>query len=301
MLTFKCLTPLLGIVLFGLGLSCKTKDPPPDIPVSPPRSGINALVKEQNPAVQVSFERVEAENLEHIRLYFMLQVENPRSAATNLVIQQWRLQINDQESNKGAALILDSPDKMVAPGASAQLPLRLDLDLAQLPLSGAEGLTEYQADLQVNLVFTFATGDMSETSIRTVAVFPRIREPEFTITAIAVSKAEQIATRFRVSLQIDNPNRFPLDISSFTYELYGDDHFWAEGNHTALLHLPANSSQETQLFFLINFIDISRNLLDQMVALKGIHYRLIGETAVLTHIEYLPLFHTGFDVAGMSE
>jgi LEA14-like dessication related protein len=301
MITFKLLKHLLGIVLFGLCLSCKTKEPPPAIPVSLPSPHINVPVREKNPAAWVSFDRVEAETVEHISLYFMLQVENPRSEASTMEIQDWHLHINDQKSNEGAALILDSPDRMVAPAASAQFPLRLDLDMAKLSLSEAEDVTEYQTELQVNLVFAFATGDSAETPIRTEAVFPRIREPEFTITAIAVSKGEPVNTRFRVSLQIDNPNRFPLDLSSFIYELYGDGDFWAEGEHNTPLHLPANSSLETQLFFLINFIDISRNLRDQIATLKGVHYRLIGETAVLTNIEYLPLFHTGFDVSGSQD
>jgi LEA14-like dessication related protein len=296
MVTLKALTFLWGIVIFGLCFSCKTQEaPPPAIPPSPPR-----VVKEKNPDAQVIFDRVEAETIEQISLYFILQVKNPRSTATSMDIRNWRLQINERESDDGAVLILDTNERRIAPSASVQFPLRLDLDMSKIALSGDGDFTEYRTELQANLVFTFDKGDTTEAPIKSEAVFPRIREPEFTIAAIAVSKAEQINTRFRVSLQIDNPNIFPLALSSLTYKLYGDGHFWADGKKNAILHVPANSSTETQIFFLINFIDISRNLLDQLVALKQVQYRLMGETAVLTNIEYLPQFRLDFDLSGNS-
>lgn len=300
MITFKFLIPFLGLALCGLCLTCKTKDPPPEVtPLSMP---VAPAVKGENPVARLVFERVEAEDVEQFTLYFVLEVENPRSAEVDLAIRDWHIQINNRKSNEGAALSIDSDHNRVAATGSARFPLRLDLDMNKFSPFDEEDAAEYQTALQVDLGFAFATGDTAGTLISAEAVFPRIREPEFIITSIAVSKGERTTnTHFRVSLQIDNPNVFPLELSSLTYSFYGDGHFWADGKKDIFLQIPANSSAETQVFLLINFIDISLNLQDKLIALKRVHYRLTGETTILTNIVYLPEFHMDFDLSRESD
>ncbi|MDR2536401.1 MAG: LEA type 2 family protein [Treponema sp.] len=283
-----------GLVLSILCLACKTKGPAmlgsaaPTIP----------NVKQTDPAARLFFERIEAENVEHLRLHFVLEVENPRTVSADLDIQDWGIQINNQPSNEGAYLILDSNAPQVNAGASARFPMRLDLDMNKLRLSKEEIVTEYLTELQMYLRFAFETGDTAITQIRTEAVFPRIEEPEFSITSIAVRRGEQVNTNthFRVGLHIDNPNVFPLELSALSYSFYGNGAFWADGQENIVLHIPAKGSTETQVFLMINFIDISKNLKNQLITLKRVQYRLTGETKILTNIVYLPEFSMDFDI-----
>ncbi|MDR0562925.1 MAG: LEA type 2 family protein [Spirochaetaceae bacterium] len=296
MITVKSIIPLI-LLLMNVCLSCKTVKP--EHPPSLPAASLGSL---PNPAASLIFERVEAETVEHITLYFTLEVENPRTASAVLDIQDWRIVINQQDSNGGAVLALDSERSRIGAGASAHVPVRLDLDMNRVFPSGEESASDYLTELQMHLKFVFDTGDTAVTHIDTIAAFPRIREPEFSIASIAVGKGERISTttRFRLKLQIDNPNIFPLELSSLSYSFYGDGDFWADGEQTGLLHIPANGSAETYVYFIINFIDISRNLQKQLVALKQISYRLTGESRILTNIVYLPEFRMDFDLSGDS-
>jgi hypothetical protein len=121
--------------------SCKTKDMPPTIPVSEAPRPIVAVpspppivpVKEADPMVSLFFDRVEAKTIEHITLYFILHVANPRSVATDTEIQDWYVQINEQRSEEGVSLVLDSDDTRVEPLHSAQFPIRLDINLGEFP------------------------------------------------------------------------------------------------------------------------------------------------------------------------
>ncbi|MDR0589640.1 MAG: LEA type 2 family protein, partial [Spirochaetaceae bacterium] len=124
--------------------------------------------------------------------------------------------------------------------------------------------------------------------------------PDFNVTAIAIMKAELINTRFKVKLRVDNPNFFPVELSAFSYELYGADRFWAEGEKTDILLIPARSSAETELFLVMNFINMRRELLDQIIAMKQVNYRLAGEAEVRTRMELLPHFLVDFDRSGKS-
>ncbi|MDR2494859.1 MAG: LEA type 2 family protein, partial [Spirochaetaceae bacterium] len=131
--------------------------------------------------------------------------------------------------------------------------------------------------------------------VRGAAVIPRIQEPEFTITAIAVSRAEQ--TRFRVSLQIANPNDFPLELSSLTYTFYGNGAFWADGKKELFLPIPPGSSAETQVFLMAGALDPRSLWHDELDELKKVQYRLTGESTIHTNIMVLPAFRMDFDLS----
>jgi LEA14-like dessication related protein len=135
----------------------------------------------------------------------------------------------------------------------------------------------------------------------------RIQEPVLTITSIAVMKAELINTRFKVSLRIDNPNSVPLELSAFTYELYGGGRFWADGRENgaskedgAVMRIPPEGFAEKDLFLMMNFMNMKREVLDQIIALKAVDYRFCGDVLVSTGIESLPQFTMRFDRSGKS-
>ena len=130
---------------------------------------------------------------------------------------------------------------------------------------------------------------------------PAVQEPVFSITEIAVLKAELINTRFRVNLKVDNPNPFPVELSSFVYELYGQGRLWADGEEKNVFQIPAHESREAQLFLIMNFINMNRALLDQVIKLQNVQYRFAGEVMVSTGIDYLPQFKSVYDLSGYSQ
>jgi LEA14-like dessication related protein len=108
----------------------------------------------------------------------------------------------------------------------------------------------------------------------------RILEPEFSISSIAIMQAELINTRFRALLRIDNPNSFPLELSAFSYELHGAGRYWAEGRESVSIEVPAEGCVEKDLFLTMNFINMKRETLDQVIALKTVRYRFSGDATV---------------------
>jgi LEA14-like dessication related protein len=135
---------------------------------------------------------------------------------------------------------------------------------------------------------------------------PQIQEPVLTITSIAVMQAELINTRFKVSLRVDNPNSVPLELSAFSYELYGGGRFWADGKETAskedgaVMRIPPEGFAEMDLLLQMNFMNMKREVLDQIIALKAVKYRFAGDVLVSTGIESLPRFTMRFDRSGES-
>ena len=128
-----------------------------------------------------------------------------------------------------------------------------------------------------------------------------IIEPEFEVVSIHILQADIVVTEFETVLKITNPNTFAMNLTELTYELYGNGAFWASGKGTDLLHIPASSSIETKFIFSMNFINMNRRLLDDVIAMRNIQYRFKGEALVQPVIPNVQSFKMSYDCSGFSE
>ena len=245
----------------------------------------------ETPAVHsasLAYTGIEAADPDHLSLMFRLESTHSSQAK----IESWRAEINGQKA--GSALSLE------AAGNSLPAPLKLSMDMAALEREGLAPFDEYNVKLIIKVNF-FSGGEAVIYEVSSIASFPGVKAPEFSITSIAVIKAELINTRFRVNMKIDNPNLFPVSLSSFAYELYGNSRLWADGSEKNVFTVPAKSSMTAELYLLMNFINMERSLLDQIIKLVDVNYRFTGDVQVSTGLEYLPVFNSGFDLSGYSQ
>ena len=128
-----------------------------------------------------------------------------------------------------------------------------------------------------------------------------IKEPVFKIVSIAIIQAELVNTEFEAVLVIDNPNSFPVEVSSIRYELHGNGMFWADGKEANILHIPAESSCETNFRFSMNFINMNRRILDDVIKMREVQYRFKGDVEVKAALSSIPPFPMLFDCYGHSE
>jgi len=128
-----------------------------------------------------------------------------------------------------------------------------------------------------------------------------IKEPEFEIVSILVLQADLVNTQFETVLRIKNPNAFAVELSSVNYELHGNGRLWAEGAQEDIFQIPAESSCETVFNFSMNFINMSRGLLDDVIAMRQVNYRFKGDAEVKPKVPRLPPFTMQFDCEGFSD
>ncbi|MDR0442874.1 MAG: LEA type 2 family protein [Treponema sp.] len=129
----------------------------------------------------------------------------------------------------------------------------------------------------------------------------KIERVFFDVVSIVIIQADLINTQFKAVVRIDNPNTFAVNISSFSYELYGNGIFWASGTEKGLLQIPAMDSFETEFRFTMNFINMNRRLLDDIITMRRVRYSFFGEATVETGIPHLPSFRVAFERSGESE
>ena len=136
-----------------------------------------------------------------------------------------------------------------------------------------------------------------------VAVVPGIEiiDPEFEVTSIYIIQADIVVTEFEAVIKVTNPNDFAMELSSIAYELFGNSRFWAGGTAKNEKVIPANGSAETRFRFTMNFIDMSRPLLDDVIAMRQVNYRFNGNARVQPDVKGVSAFDAKFDSTGLSE
>jgi len=145
-----------------------------------------------------------------------------------------------------------------------------------------------------------------------------ILEPKFDIVSIYIIQADLVVTEFEALIKIDNTNDFAMELFSINYELFGNNYFWADGTsenflaannrleaatyhtHKVIFQIPAEASAEARFTFKMNFINMPRSLLDDVIAMRQVNYRFKGQAQVRPVIEEADIFTAEFDCTGFS-
>jgi LEA14-like dessication related protein len=250
----------------------------------------------------LDFERIEAFSIDQYALIYTLKTDNLRKQDMTVEIKDWKASLNGAELARDTASLEFEKRaaigaRYISPSASiTEKEIVLNINLKDLRLDG----DTFLADLIVNLDCHYGDHPQSVT-VATNAEFPRIREPSLDIVSIAIVQADLVNTQFKANVRIDNPNMFAVNLLSLGYDLYGGGALWTSGKGKCLLEIPARSSANTDLRFSMNFINMKRNLLDDIIAMRQVAYRFSGEAEVETGIEWLPSFQMAFERSGRSE
>ena len=276
----------LLLIAFVLFAGCKTPQPEKSIPPSP--------------ATEFLFDRMEIDlsqtggNIHLVTLFFRLKIENPQSSALKADIQSHKITVNDSEPDpKTTVFKYNDMSDYIEPQSSHEIMLELQINLK-------EYAQDINAVLSLDLLFQYEKKPEISASVSALANFPNIREPVFSITSIKIKQADLINVKLETNLRVENPNAFPLTLSNFKYELYGDGLFWADGVENDVLTINSNSRNETTLYLTMNFINMRRSLLDEIIAMRDVRYRFTGTAEAVIDTPWLESFGLKFDREGYS-
>jgi len=193
-----------------------------------------------------------------------------------------------------APVVVELGGRELGPGEELALPVRLVVDAPP----GDGPLVPFTL---LSVLAYSSTSGSGEARLEVRGEFPRITTPTMAIASIRILKDELINTKLGVELVVRNPNAFPLTFAELDYRLYGEGRYWASGCLAEPFVVPAGEEARASLYLTMNFTDMSRSLLDQVIKLAAVSYRLVGAGRVDTGLEFLPRFELPFDMAGRAE
>jgi hypothetical protein len=202
-----------------------------------------------------------------------------------------------------------------AAGDGQALAFELPVDLRSLgpELYGPGGPSTAAFALRSRATATSSDGQRVELLASAAGELPIIREPSFRITSIKIGRDLLVTTSLTLGLEIANPNAFPIELRSLSYDFYGEGQVWADGRlegqsatgagaagagAEGSAIVAALSTAERELSFTMNFASADRRLFDLVAKLGTVRYRLAGEARIGTAIAALGDFTTRFDREG---
>lgn len=263
-----------ALAALALLASCATEEPAP-----PPSVELSVL------SVAVS-----AVDLDSARVALEFSVAN--SGTSVVTLSSLIVAADSAGVTLASPPLIDLGSARLEPGAATTIPLAFDVD------APAGDAPTVPLRLTARLEYASAAGGTDATTIERACGFPRILPPVMRISSIRILKDELINTKLGVDLVVENPNAFPLSFAELEYRLYGEGRYWASGSLAKAFVVPAGESASASLYLTMNFTDMSRSLLDQVIKLATVRYRLVGAGRIDTGLEFLPRFVQPFDMAG---
>ncbi|MFA6505304.1 MAG: LEA type 2 family protein [Treponemataceae bacterium] len=280
MSAFRHLFPLAFVLAFFA--SCASPPPAPvPVPAAPPAPDLPVLL---------SIEKVKLvpRGLDSVSLAFSLVVKNADTRPVALEKLSWILSIDGvkaAESSPFQALYLEA-------GAAKSVD---QYCVVSIPASSRDMAT-------YTLAVSVSRKSSNDSSLVSTAEssgrFPVIRPPVFSIQSIKIKKSELINTKFEVVLRVENPNVVPLSLTSMEYELFGEQRLWTDGETKEPIPVAANGTVEKKLKLIMNFINMKRELLDQVIKLEIVDYRFKGNAKIATDLPEFPEFVMPYDLEG---
>jgi LEA14-like dessication related protein len=257
------------------------------------------ILQQGNPSAVLEFEHIEVLSMKKAALYYRLMVSNPLSQAMDMEIKGWNVLLNEMPFN-GDNVTLQMDSTTVSGAYHLHVESGSTLDNNVVLYLDLDNSSEYIVELFIDIECHYMNDEPSPETITANVTLPWIMEPEFIISSIKILQADIVNTRAEMNLIIKNPNVFPIHLLSFSYELYGDGNFWASGTEKDLQVITAKNRLETIINFEMNFIGMKRQLLDDIIAMRRVRYRVVGKTEVGTDMPWLPGFSMIFDKSGDS-
>ena len=221
---------------------------------------------------------------------FTLAAANPGAGLAELESLGWSLFFVEEQVS--SAVIPQVA--LLEGGASTELPVAVEV---AVPASAG---TEIDFTIRAAAARVAAGGPPIASSVEIRGRVPVIREPIFSVMSIKIKKAELINTKFEVVLRVENPNAVPLSLISLAYELFGDRRLWIDGSTGETIRVPANGSVDRKLSLAMNFINMKRDLLDQVIRLRVVDYHFKGNARIATEFPDFPEFSMPYDLTGQA-
>ncbi len=230
------------------------------------------------------------------RIPFALELENPGSRPLVLESYECLLKVEGAEAGR----LSGRESLSIEAGGSAAIKLEFLADLRGLGPELAGPFGPATVTLRVEALASFRDGSGARLAARAAAdsSLPLIREPRLRILSLAIERDILVTTKLALAVEVENPNAFPVELDSLSYDFYGEGKPWSGGSAPEAMGVPAKGSRRMSLAFELNFADRDRALLDLVANLLVVRYRLKGSASVATGLGFLPRFPLAFDEEG---
>jgi LEA14-like dessication related protein len=239
----------------------------------------------KRPEVSVSGAEVEQLTFEGGRVRFDVTVSNPNPVGVSLAGFDYRLTLEGTEFLKGNVTHAVS----VAARGTSTVPVPVAFTYRELfaAVSRLADSSETPYEMAVGLSFTLPVLGAVRVPASFKGTLPVIRIPRVSVASLRLDKLTLTAASLVLSLDISNPNGFPLGMQSMDYGFSVAGRQWAAGRAAKPASIAARGTGRLDILVALDLLSAGRAVADLLTRRGPVPYALEGSVGVSTPLPLL--------------
>ena len=259
-------------------------------------ASLGDLLVFERPTATLDAVRVTGLSFEGAELTADITIENPNSVGISLTQLSYQFDVEGSRVLSGT-----TPDGLTiaAFGESrVSVPLAVTFDEIRDVVRIAAGQWELAYLLTTRLSFELpvlgeVTIPLEQDGTLPVVRLPRVEVAELRLESIGFSGAQ-----LQLSLEVENPNGFPLGFERLQYNFAVQDQTWIDGGTERGTTIGELGSERLDLGFSLSFVSLGRSLRDLLLGGDEIRYLFAGALTVDPGLPLLPRTTLPYELRG---
>jgi len=250
----------------------------------------------KKPAAEIAGISLQNLSLDKVDLLFDIKITNPNPVGINMAGFDYDLVLNDNSFLKGED---GSKIDVKANGnGSIKFPLTVNFKDLYNSYKDLKDADEILYTLNLGLNVNLPVLGNIRVPVSKSDKFPTIKIPNIKLKTIKMDKLSLTKADFNLQIEVDNPNKWNLNLNKMDYNLVVNDKNWAVGNLTEKLNVNGKEKSVLEIPFSLNYLDVGASVFNMIRNNQNFEYKLTGNADVGSSIKFLQNFDFPFEKGG---
>jgi LEA14-like dessication related protein len=236
------------------------------------------LLVVERPTASVDAIRITGLSFDGIELTADLTIDNPNPVGISLSELSYQLDIEQAPVLSGT-----TPDGLVIESfgqSQISVPLAVGFDEIRSVVEIASNQSELAYLFTTVLTFELPVIGEVAVPLQGEGMLPVIRLPRLTVSSLELDSIGLTQANLRLSLEVENPNAFPLGLEQLQYAFSVQDQLWLDGGTERSVSIGQFGAEEIDLVFSLSFLSFGRSVRDLLLGDNAIRYEFDGAITV---------------------
>lgn len=237
------------------------------------------------PKVKITGTQIEKFAMDQVDLSIGLEIDNPNPVAINTSGFTYEVFVNNQLFTKG-----EQTQKSTISAASiskTSFPVTIVYSELNKVFKDVKNLNEIVYDIKAKVHLDLPVIGAIPVSVADSGKLPVPKVPKISVSNIELGKMDFKTANVILTLDVENPNTFDVDITSLIYDINVAGSTWAKSSLKKTVALKNSTHSQIAIPIKLNIWDMGGSVLESLTKQKPLSYNVTGNMAVNTD---LPLF-----------
>jgi len=261
-------------------------------------STVGALMNQnfQAPKASVSNVSISGLSFDAANLLFDIKVNNPNSVGVKLSGFDYDLAINGNGFLNG----VNSDGLEIAAGGEKNVQIPLSISFADLYRTFQSVKTQDSSEYALKAGFKFNVpilGDV-RVPVSKSGFLPNVKIPKVSVGALKVSRINLTGADIELTVNMDNPNAFGLNLDKMQYLFQVNGKKWGAGETLKKISVGEKGTGSIKIPLQLNFLEMGTTAYQLLTGNGDVNYNLSGNLDLGSTLKLLPNTSLNFDKSG---